>query len=194
MTKRATYPLRPTVFTFVVNAWEVEEGDCTATDSRCTNENPEIDLQLIATMGRSGEFDMRTILTYLTIAALLLCPYNCAVGRDAQTFKDDGHSACCEQCRARETPEPVTPVNNESPKQPGPAEDGRFCLCEGAVFDAAARGPSVDSLHASLWTWGGDPAALLGSFLPVVSNDCTGAPSAYNGGLRARIVICSLIL
>lgn len=143
---------------------------------------------------------MRSIIVYLVIAALLMCPYDCALKvAAAQSLGNDDHVACCEKCRVRELSE--TPSSSgerlpveRGPSEPAPSEDGRFCLCEGAVFDATTRSPADTVLEFSLSSWVADVAfaPCPVSFPPSV--DRVGPPPNDEGGRFARIVIRSLLL
>ena len=93
---------------------------------------------------------MRSLPIYVAIAAVLLCPYNCAVraaASRASANKEAGKS-CCERCRCERAHE-----QDESPNRESRDED-RSCFCGGAVFDASARAP-LDTLlfstHEALW-------------------------------------------
>lgn len=149
---------------------------------------------------RSGDFLMRTIIVYLAIAALLLCPYDCAAKlAAARSLGSDDHVACCEKCRSRESSETPhsTGQGSESdrhPARPLPSEDGKSCLCEGAVFDAATRSPADAVLEFSHLSWVADVAVTpsLAIFAPSVDRD--GPPPNQQGGRLTRIVIRSLLL
>lgn len=126
------------------------------------------------------------------IAALLICPYECAVRlAAAQTLGNDANSACCERCRARQADESTVP-NQE--RLPLPSEDGRYCLCEGAVFDAAARSPLEPSLQSILWIEVSDSAQTPMHGLSVTRFDRGQLPPPENAGRLARIAIRSLLL
>jgi hypothetical protein len=135
---------------------------------------------------------MRTFFIYLMIAALLLCPYECAVRlAAAQTTGNDTHAACCEQCQARQAEEPTAPDHEQLP---APSEDGRSCLCEGAVFDATARSPLKLSLQAFLWIEASNSAQTPTHGLSVMRFDRGEWPEAEASGRLARIAIRSLLL
>ncbi|MFN0018619.1 MAG: hypothetical protein ACKVP0_10190 [Pirellulaceae bacterium] len=133
---------------------------------------------------------MRTIVVFLSIASLLACPYECAVKQAAAQACGTGHQPdCCDQCQARETTEPS---DSQAPP-PAPNEDGRWCLCDGVVFDVAAR-PVVDhSFDVSLWTWVCGPAEVLDFAVPMPSVDSASLPPPLDGRLT-RIAIHSLLL
>ena len=135
---------------------------------------------------------MRTLFIYLMIAALLICPYECAVRlAAAQTPGKNAHSACCERCRTHQADESTAP-NHE--RLPAPSEDGRSCLCEGAVFDIAARSPIEPSLQSDLWIEASDSAQTLTHGLSAMSFDRGEWPEADASGRLTRITIRSLLL
>jgi hypothetical protein len=134
---------------------------------------------------------MRTVLVYIAIAALLLCPYHCAVKRAAaQTLRSEVTQACCAECLARQNSIPRAPVD---PQSPGPDEGSRSCFCEGAAFDAQAR-VEISHPQSVHWTWVIDPCASLGSSLMLAHGDREIRPPPDEGGLATRITICSLLL
>jgi hypothetical protein len=134
---------------------------------------------------------MRTLVVLLSIAAVLACPYQCAVKlAAAQGIGVDQKPACCEQCQARET---TQQDQNQTPTSPGPDEDGCWCLCEGAVFDAGSRSLVDDSVQVSLWTWASGLAESPDDAAPTPSFDCAGLPPPLDGRLT-RIAIHSLLL
>src|SRR5581483_746904 len=135
---------------------------------------------------------MRTFSIYLMIATLLICPYECAVRlAAAQTTGNDANSACCERCHVRQADESRAP-NHE--RLPAPSEDGRCCLCEGAVFDVAARSPLELSLQAFLWIEVSDAAQTPTHGLSVTSFDRGQLSLPEDSGRQARIAIRSLLL
>ena len=135
---------------------------------------------------------MRILLIYLLIAALLICPYECAVKlATAQLPGNDTNSACCERCRAQHAAEPTEP-NHE--RLPTPSEDGRSCLCEGAVFDATARSPLELSLQSVLWIEARNSAQTPTHGLSVTSFDRDHLLLPESFGRLARIAIRSLLL
>jgi hypothetical protein len=142
---------------------------------------------------------MRTIITYLAIAALLLCPYDCAVKlAAAQASGSETRAACCEECLASErivkTSDRDGSPADQVPAQPRPSEDGKSCLCEGAVFDATARSAADAAWEFSFLGWVADVAGMprLGSY--PTSVDPTGHPPNREGGRLTRIAIGSLLL
>jgi hypothetical protein len=143
---------------------------------------------------------MRTIIVYLAIAALLVCPYDCAAKfAAAQAGGSKVRTSCCEKCRARELSELPSSSGQRStddrdPARPRPSEDGKSCLCEGAVFDAATRLPTDAVLEFSLLSWVADVAAKpsLAAFTP--SFDHAGPPPSELGGRLTRIAIRSLLV
>jgi hypothetical protein len=135
---------------------------------------------------------MRTFLIYLLIVALLICPYECAVKlAAAQSPGNDANSKCCDRCRARQADETTAPDREQSP---APSDDGRNCLCEGAVFDASARSPLELSLQSVLWIEASNSAQTPTYDLSVMSFDRGGWPEADASGRLTRIAIRSLLL
>ena len=144
---------------------------------------------------------MRSFIVYLTIAALQLCPYNCAVEWNAtHGALDGGGRACCAQCLAREDSNVAFPGHDQSAqhpapdKHPAPDQDGRSCLCEGAVFAAAAQGCYATSLQDFLWIGMTDPAERQGLASLTATATCGSISPPQAGGLAARIALCSLVL
>jgi hypothetical protein len=143
---------------------------------------------------------MRTIIVYLAIAALLVCPYDCAAKfAAAQADGSKVSTSCCKNCRARELsecPELSGPRSTEDcdPAQRDPSGDGKSCLCEGAVFDAATRLPADAVLEFSLLSWVADLAArpFVAAFTP--SLDRADSPPIEVGGRQTRIAIRSLLV
>jgi hypothetical protein len=142
---------------------------------------------------------MRTFIVYLAIVALLVCPYDCAAKlASAESPGDDARTSCCETCRGREMTE--TPASSgqrsnsdREPAQPRPSEDGRFCLCEGAVFDATQRSPAVAVLEFSLLAWA--DLAVTPPLAPCApSVDHADPPPNHQGGRLTRIALRSLLL
>jgi hypothetical protein len=142
---------------------------------------------------------MRTIIVYLSIVALLVCPFDCAAKlAAAESPGDDARTACCETCRVRELAEaPVSSGRRSNgdhdPAQPRPSEDGRFCLCEGAVFDATTRSPAVAMLEFSLLAWV-DLAVTPSLATCAPSADQADLPPNPQGGRLTRITLRSLLL
>ncbi|MEX2176630.1 MAG: hypothetical protein WD872_19850 [Pirellulaceae bacterium] len=143
---------------------------------------------------------MRTIIVYLAIAALLMCPYVCAAKlAGAGSLGNEDQVACCQTCRARELSQTQNSSGQRSPgdrdpAQPRPSEDGKSCLCEGAVFDSTTRSPADAVLEFSLLARVADMATTpsLAPFAPSV--DRAGPPLNKDGGRLTRIAIRSLLL
>ena len=137
---------------------------------------------------------MRTFIVYLAILALLLCPYGCAVRLAAAQSLGNENSVCCEECRAHELSESPPSGGDRNPTQPESSKDGKFCVCEGAVFDATTRSPADAVLEFSLLPWVAVVAVTpsLANFAP--SADCADQPTNEDGGKLTRIAICSLLL
>ncbi len=143
---------------------------------------------------------MRTFIVYLAIVALLLCPFDCAVKLAAAKVQwNNDRVVCCEKCRARELSETPSSTGQGSqsdpdPAQPTPSEDGKSCLCEGAVFDATTRSPADAVLEFSLHCWVTDVAETPCLALSAPSVDRAGPPPNEEGGRLTRIVLRSLLL
>ena len=143
---------------------------------------------------------MRTIIVYLAILALLLCPYHCAVRFAAsQSLGNENDVACCQKCRERQLSGIPSSSGERSrsdhcPTQPAPSEDGKCCLCEGAVFNAATRSPAETVLESSLFSWVGDMALVQCAASFPLSVDRVTPPPNEESGRLTRIVIRSLLL
>jgi hypothetical protein len=136
---------------------------------------------------------MRTFIVYLATVALLLCPYGCALKSAAAKSLGNEDRACCEECRAREKSATPSSGGDRDPAQPGPSEDGKSCVCEGAVFDAATRSAADAVLDFSL-SWVAVVAAAPSSANFGPGMDRAGQPPNEVGGRLSRIAICSLLL
>lgn len=134
---------------------------------------------------------MRNLVVLLSIAAVLACPYECAVKlAAAQAISSDAKPACCEECEAHR---PTTPAGDPTPNTPAPDEDGRWCLCEGAVFDAGARSPVDDSVQVTLWIGSAGLAEFSAISASAPQFERSASPPTM-GGRFMRIAICSLLL
>jgi len=134
---------------------------------------------------------MRNFVVLLSIASVLACPYECAAKlAAAQTIGSDQRPACCDRCQAHET---TVPVKDQTPAPLAPNEDGRWCLCEGAVFDAGSRSVVDDAEQVSLWTWVVSPVEMLENDTPMPSFECVYSPPPLSGRFT-RIAIRSLLL
>jgi hypothetical protein len=136
---------------------------------------------------------VRTFIVYLGIAALLVCPYDCAVKyAAAQSVGGENEIACCERCAAHEAAEHSPAGSGEH--QPKPADDGKNCLCEGAVFDGVTRSDVEIVLQCSLLPCIADTAVApsLVSFSPGLKGG--GTPIDDEGGRSMRISMRSLQL
>jgi hypothetical protein len=143
---------------------------------------------------------MRTFIVYLVIVALLVCPYDCAVKlAAAQSPANDDPAGCCEACQAHElsaslmTSDERLPAERD-PSQPAPSEDGKSCLCEGAVFDVTARSPADAVLECSLLSWAAAVTAVPSLAFSAPSVEVDGPPLIHKGGRLTRIAIRSLLL
>jgi len=134
---------------------------------------------------------MRLVLVILGIASALACPYECALKRAAaDTLTGDQTIRCCEQCESRGGD---TPADDHVPGAPAPDEDGRWCLCEGAVFGFDARSTMDGSDRASVWIGGsGSSEAVDVATSPPSIEDAAKAPPPV--GRQTRIVLHSLLL
>lgn len=124
---------------------------------------------------------MRSLPILFAIAAVLLCPYNCAVRAAASRVGVNKVTAktCCERCRA------ARPVEgDETPDQRAPREDSRSCFCTGVVFDASARAPADTLLFLMHWTLSVDSEVVLESTSPKqVAIEAAGPPPILGGRL-----------
>ncbi len=136
---------------------------------------------------------MRTFIVYLAIVALLACPYDCAVKyAAAQSVRSEQPIACCNQCQAHESSAGSPAGQTKHP--PKPSDDGKSCLCEGAVFDAAVRSDVEIELQCSLLLWCAEIVVTpsLVSFSPDL--EIAGPPIDEVGGRSMRIAMRSLQL
>jgi hypothetical protein len=133
---------------------------------------------------------MRSIVVHLTIAALLVCPFECALRlAAAQGAGDERAAACCGEC-----PESAgQPSSPDRVPTPAPAEDGKSCVCEGAIVDAGARpGSSHDWPSCPLGPIADDAATRAWPGRRCF--DRTAASPVESGGRVTRLAICSLLL
>lgn len=143
---------------------------------------------------------MRSVVVYLAIGTLLLCPYDCAVKQAAaESLGSQQQIPCCQKCRSRDLAVAATASQEQSqrdrtPNQPKPSEDGKSCLCEGVVFDATLRSPAEAILEFSLLAWAAD-AALEPLFAACPPRAATSGPPLMEvGGASMRIALGSLLL
>jgi hypothetical protein len=141
---------------------------------------------------------MYRIFVYQAIVGVLLCPYTCAVRASVARAPAESSAsvACCEDCQIRRLAQDGCPSQDHGPADPqDPSEDGRSCLCEGAVFDASAGGPADSLLEASLWAVAVTPAGLPESTMPDWNTwRTTDQPPPPWGGRQARIAFQSFLL
>ena len=158
---------------------------------------------------------MRSFIVYLAIATLLWCPYNCALkAAAAQSFASRDRTACCDRCRARELAKVVTaraitaraitakdtvPADSrgtsDRPSAPNrPSKDGKHCVCEGAVFDAAARYAVDADLDISLLPWLAHDCDLSSSPGFERGFDRVGPLIPLDAGRSLRVSLGSLLL
>jgi hypothetical protein len=133
---------------------------------------------------------MSSQVVYLIVAALLLCPYDCAVksalARAVGTHEEIG---CCEHCQAESDSN-----GTSTPKPLEPANDGRCCLCEGAVFDASLRSTQDILFLSTLWAAQVASTAYVEVSQPLRTNfDLREVPPICSGKAR-RIEMLSLVL
>ena len=137
---------------------------------------------------------MHKILVYLAIVGILLCPYDCAV-REAAARATNGDakcSSCCHHCPCQPD---NCPAHSEDPSdQEGPCDDGRSCLCEGAVFDVSARSMTNSLLEFSLWAPAVDSAETPRLTEPDWYAQRMVKPPPADGGRQLRIVVQSFLL
>ena len=134
---------------------------------------------------------MRALPILIAIAAVLLCPYNCAARAAAnrEGVKKVAAKNCCERCRATRPSEGVP-----SPDPRAPREEGRSCFCSGVVFNASARAPVDTLLILSHWAISIDSRLVLESTAPKqVVIEVVGPPPIL-GGRLLRIVNGSFLI
>jgi hypothetical protein len=95
---------------------------------------------------------MRSILSILTIAALLLCPFDCIVKRSlaraaSGLSEKTPPVVCCSDCAKQERRDDSTPT---APTK-NPSQDDRCCICEGAIL--ATVDHSTETFSCSVLTW-----------------------------------------
>jgi hypothetical protein len=136
---------------------------------------------------------VRTFIVYLSIVAILVCPYDCAVKyAAAQSVGGENQIACCERCAAHRATEHSPAGSNEH--QPKPADDGKSCLCEGAVFDGMTRSDVEIVLQFSLSPCVADTAAAPSLVSFSAGLESGGTPIDDEGGRSMRIAMRSLQL
>ena len=139
---------------------------------------------------------MRNTIVILTVAALLACPYDCtaklasslAVHGEKTGRKQD--AACCQKCRIRQS---TSPLQDNTPGTPVPEEDGRCCLCEGALLGAGPVFPLADSTPIALPSWNASPSEIHDAGAQAARFDVGSPPPPWDGR-QLRIVICSMLL
>ena len=88
---------------------------------------------------------MRSAVVVLAIVALVVCPHDCAAKSVVlQASPTAAAPVCCGHCQHAPLPVDTLPTKRPEsepiPAGPQPSEDGKSCLCEGAIFDVATRG------------------------------------------------------
>lgn len=95
---------------------------------------------------------MRPVLSILIIAAVLICPFDCAVKRSlAQSAAGKTELAqpksCCSNCAHQQQdadPRPSEPTKD-------PSKDGRCCVCEGAILATVEHASETFSFLVLHW-------------------------------------------
>lgn len=133
---------------------------------------------------------MRSLPIFVAIAAVLLCPYTCAVRGAATCASADTEvgKACCERCRCEHGPE-----QDESPRRESREED-QSCFCGGAVFDASARTQVDTLLFSSHLAQSVDSAKSLESPVPEQNAIEAAVPPPILGGRLLRIAFDSFLI
>jgi hypothetical protein len=143
---------------------------------------------------------MRSLIVYLAIAALLWCPYDCALkAAAAQSFANWDRAGCCDNCRERQRASEAAMADCRAPGDDSsaperPSEDGKACLCDGAVFDAASRFAVDTDLEISQLPWVADDLGLCSPVGCVQGLDCVGPPPRLEAGRSLRVSLGSLLL
>lgn len=133
---------------------------------------------------------MRSLLVFVAIATVLLCPYTCAVevaASRAPANKVTG-KACCERCRCeRESKHDGSPSRESS-------DEDQSCFCGGAVFDASARTQVDTLLFSSQVAISVDSATSLESPSPEQIAIEAAVPPPILGGRLLRIALDSFLI
>jgi len=133
---------------------------------------------------------MRSLPIFVAIAAVLLCPYNCAVRGAASGAAADpeARESCCERCRCENGPK-----HDESPSRESRDED-QSCFCGGAVFDASARTQVDTLLFSSHLAQSVDSAKSFESPAPGQVAIEAAVPPPILGGRLLRIALDSFLI
>jgi len=134
---------------------------------------------------------MRIIVPLLCVLAVLLCPHMCALQAAVpQSVVSDRQPACCEHCQKSRS---SSTEQEQQPASPPPSENGRCCVCEGAVFDLTPRSVLDDLLSASHWYWHDTSTGVSAVDVSDRQFRCIDAPHP-SPGREIRVAICSLLL
>ena len=164
---------------------EIEPGS----HSGCTLDKNCVELTRVSPLPKPAH-PMRSLPVFVAIAAVLLCPYNCAVRAAASRAQADTgiRIACCERCQSERAPE-----HDESPNRE-PRDEDQSCFCGGAVFDASAR-TQVDSLlFSSHLAQSVDSAKSFESPAPGQVAIEAAVPPPILGGRLLRIALDSFLI
>jgi hypothetical protein len=133
---------------------------------------------------------MRNLTVLLSLAVVVACPYVCTVRlAAAHAIGSSAKPACCEHCESHRP----APMGDPTPHAPSSSEDGRLCLCGGAVFDAGVRLAVDDSAQVTLWVGTAGAAESSAISIPARRLERSTSPPTVDGRLM-RIAICSLLL
>jgi hypothetical protein len=140
---------------------------------------------------------MFRLLGIQAILGILLCPYHCVAKQALLRARADHAvaSGCCEQCRCRQQAETAIPAEAPGDSEPlDPCEDGRSCICEGAVFDAPGKGPAAPLLEFAHFAAAID-SAIAGAQSPPTApaRDLRHAPP-WESGQQIRIATQSFLI
>jgi hypothetical protein len=134
---------------------------------------------------------MRSFLAILTIIALLVCPLDCATKRAiAQSAGQENQKACCNHCSEKHNKN-----SSESPACPEPSsnQEGRSCICKGAIYVASEPTLNFGSLDLATWVWIDCPLGTSISYHVHAAEVRDGEPPPWQGRDR-RIAIHSLLI
>ena len=134
---------------------------------------------------------MRSFLAILTIVALLACPLDCAAKYAiARVAGGETQAACCDHCQESH---PCDTSESPAAPQQTPDQDGRCCVCEGAIFVATDPTLIDGTFETATWTWLDTPVDLLGTNNIQASEARVGVPPPWQG-IERRIAIHSFLI
>lgn len=134
---------------------------------------------------------MRSFLAIIAVIALLACPMDCAAKYAiARTAGEDTIAACCDHCRENHTSD--TSENPAAPEQK-PEQDGRCCVCKGAIFVATDLTQINGQFESDTCTWIDAPVDSVGKNHVQILEARVGVPPPWQG-IEWRIAIHSLII